>query len=44
MKPDTNLFEKDISIKVEFPFNVTTEIIDKLIKKDNKSTHLSLYI
>ena len=38
MKPDTNLFEEDMSIKVEFPFIVTTEIVDKLIKSGEKNT------
>jgi ATP-dependent Lon protease len=36
MKPGINLFENDISLKVEFPFNVTNDIIDKLIKKDDQ--------
>ena len=35
MKPGANLFEEDMSIKVEFPFTVTKDIIDKLIKKTN---------
>ena len=35
MKPGTNLFEEDMSIKVEFPFTVTKDIVDKLIKKTN---------
>jgi hypothetical protein len=34
MKPDTNIFEKEMSIKVEFPMTVTVEIVDKLIKKE----------
>ena len=34
MKPDTNLFENDMSIKVEFPITVTPKIVDALIKKD----------
>ena len=34
MKPDTNLFESEMSIKVEFPMQVTPAIVDKLIKKD----------
>jgi len=34
MKSDTNLFDKDISIKVEFPFTVTPEIIEKLVKQN----------
>jgi hypothetical protein len=35
MKPDTNLFESDLSLKVTFPLTVTTAIIDKLIKKES---------
>lgn len=34
MKTDTNLFDKDISLKVEFPFTVTPEIIEKLVKQN----------
>ena len=33
MKADTNLFNKDINIKVEFPFTVTQDVVNKLIKK-----------
>jgi ATP-dependent Lon protease len=32
MKPGTNLFEQEISLKVEFPFVVTKEMVDKIIK------------
>ena len=35
MKPGSNLFEEDMSLKVEFPFNVTKTIVDKLIKKES---------
>ena len=35
MKPDSNLFEGEMSLKVEFPFKVTKDIVDKLIKKEN---------
>ena len=35
MKPETNLFEEDMSLKVEFPFTVTPDVVEKLIKKDN---------
>ena len=35
MKPDTNLFESEMTLKVEFPFKVTKNIVDKLIKLDN---------
>jgi ATP-dependent Lon protease len=34
MKPESNLFEEDMSIKVEFPFTVTPDIVSKLIKTD----------
>ena len=33
MKAGTNLFNKDINIKVEFPFTVTQDVVNKLIKK-----------
>ena len=39
MKPDTNLFESEMSIKVEFPMQVTPTIVDKLIKKDADNGH-----
>jgi ATP-dependent Lon protease len=34
MKPETNLFEQDMSLKVQFPFTVTKDIVEKLIKRD----------
>ena len=37
MKPDSNLFEQDMSLKVEFPFTVTKDIVDKLIKKESEN-------
>lgn len=42
MRPDSNLFEEDMSIKVTFPFTVTKDIIDKLIKKTD-NINQSLY-
>jgi len=46
MKPGSNLFEQDMSIKVEFPFTVTKDLVDKLIKKepDNISALYNMYI
>jgi ATP-dependent Lon protease len=48
MRPGTNLFEGEMSLKVEFPFKVTKDIVDKLIKKDedsfNKYIRDTLYI
>ena len=35
MKPESTLFKDEKALKVEFPFTVTNEIVDKLIKKDN---------
>lgn len=34
MKPGSNLFEGEMSLKVEFPFKVTKDVVDKLIKKE----------
>lgn len=42
MRPDTNLFEQDMSIKVEFPFTVTKQIIDKLIKREDNFIRRSM--
>jgi ATP-dependent Lon protease len=42
MRPDTNLFEQDMSIKVEFPFIVTKQIVDKLIKKEDNFIRRSM--
>lgn len=38
MEKDTTLFEKDDFIDVEFPFEVTKDIVDKLIKQNDKET------
>ena len=38
MKPGSNLFEGEMSLTVEFPFKVTKEIVDKLIKKETENT------
>jgi len=44
MKPETNLFEQEISLKVEFPFTVTKAIVDKLIKPNcDPETWRNLY-
>jgi ATP-dependent Lon protease len=39
MKPETNLFEEDISLSVSFPFTVTTDIVQKLIKKEENDEY-----
>ena len=46
IKPDTPLFEKEMSLKVTFPFSVTNEVVDKLVKQsnDDKRVNLSLYL
>jgi hypothetical protein len=46
MKPDSNLFEGEMSLKVDFPFTVTKDIVDKLIKKEqeNFSALWSMYV
>ena len=45
MKPGTNLFEEDMSLEVTFPFTVTIQILNKLLKKDDNATsHMSMYM
>ena len=36
MKPETNLFEESMTLKVTFPFTVTVDVANKLIKKDGE--------
>jgi hypothetical protein len=43
MKPGSNLFEEDMSLKVEFPFTVTKDIVDKLIKTNKDALSSALY-
>jgi ATP-dependent Lon protease len=42
MRPGSNLFEEDMSIKVEFPFTVTKDIVEKMIKKTSNGLDPSL--
>jgi ATP-dependent Lon protease len=42
VKDTDNLFTKDISIKVTFPFTVTKKDVDALIKNDDKHTSRSV--
>lgn len=46
VKNDDNIFKDDIKIKVEFPFTVTKEHVDLLIKNNDKFNHslFGLYI
>ena len=32
MKPENNLFEKEMKMKIEFPIEVNNEMVDKFIK------------
>ena len=43
MRTDSNLFEKDMALKVQFPFTVTKEIVDKLIKREKDVMSSALY-
>ena len=43
MRPDSNLFEEDMSIKVEFPFTVTKTIVEKMIKTTGNGLDPSLH-
>jgi ATP-dependent Lon protease len=46
MKPDMNLFEKEMKLEVKFPFTVTKKHVDLFIKNEesNKSVLYSLYV
>ena len=35
MKPESALFKDEKALMVEFPFTVTNEVVDKLIKKES---------
>ena len=41
MTPETNLFEKEQTLTVSFPYEVTREVVDKLIKKGQENPVLS---
>jgi len=45
-KPDENLFDKDMDLKVTFPFTVTPENVDKFIKKEDAVSQsvLAMYV
>ena len=45
-KPDENIFDKDMDLKVTFPFTVTPENVDKFIKKEDSVSQsvLAMYI
>jgi ATP-dependent Lon protease len=44
MTPGTNLFEEDLSLKVDFPFTVTPEIVRKLLKSDEPKSEMMMYL
>jgi ATP-dependent Lon protease len=46
IKPDANLFGKEIELKVEFPFTVTKQHVDLLIKNDEHQNQsmLAMYV
>jgi len=46
MKPDMNLFEKEMKLDVKFPFTVTRKDVDLFIKNEetNKSVLYSMYV
>ena len=46
MRPGENLFEDDLAIKVEFPINITNDVVDKVIKtnEDDNKTPVSMYM
>jgi len=46
VKPEANLFGKDLELEVTFPFTVTKKVVDVLIKSDDKQSQsvLAMYV
>ncbi|MBM93402.1 MAG: hypothetical protein CMF51_01450 [Legionellales bacterium] len=45
LKPDTKLYEDDITLQITFPYTVTNEIVEKLIKKEqNTGSPFGMYL
>jgi ATP-dependent Lon protease len=46
VKPESNIFGKDIELEVSFPFTVTKKVVDVLIKNDEKQNQslLAMYV
>ena len=42
MKPGTNLFKNELTLEVTFPFTVTVEVVNKLIKTNTPSFEMSM--
>lgn len=42
MKPEKNIFEKDMDLKIQFPIEVTSDHVKKLIKNDDEPLNQSL--
>jgi hypothetical protein len=38
MKPDENIFKKDLDVVIKFPITIDNELVDKLIKQDEPNT------
>ena len=39
MKPESNLFDNQKCIKIEFPFTVTSSVVEKLIKQEQSNNN-----
>ena len=45
MKPDSSLFKDEKSLKVEFPYTVSNEIVEKLITQENGNKNwMNMYL
>jgi ATP-dependent Lon protease len=42
MKPEKNIFEKDMDLKIQFPIEVTSDHVKKLIKNDDEPLNQSV--
>ena len=44
MKPEENIFKKDMDINIKFPITLDNSIIDKLIKKEEPQNWHNMYM
>jgi ATP-dependent Lon protease len=44
MKPETNLFLKDLNIQVSFPFTVSIEAVQKILKQEESAPNNMMYL
>ena len=44
MKPEDNIFKKDLDVNIKFPITINNELIDKLIKQEESKNWHHMYM